>query len=107
MKTDASIRDLMSQSSQLLDKSTCIISFGGGLVSNVAGYWAGTQYRGLPFVEVSTTLLHFTDAALSLKQRINCEVPISVRSLIATNQLGVYEAPAFLWGDTRLLAGLP
>src|SRR5947209_3900892 len=107
MKTDTSIRELMSKSSQLLDKSTCIISFGGGLVSNVAGYWAGTQYRGLPFVEVSTTLLHLTDAALSLKQGINCEVPASGGSLIAKNQLGVYKAPAFVWGDTRLFEGLP
>jgi 3-dehydroquinate synthetase len=52
-------------------RRTHIVSFGGGMVSNVAGMVAGLVFRGLPLVHVPTTLLAQIDAALSRKQAVN------------------------------------
>src|SRR5579884_1194562 len=98
-KTLSTIEQLADDAADILDKSTCIVSLGGGLVSNLAGLWAHLQYRGLPFVAVHTTLLGLQDVAPSLKQGVNnCK---------GKNQFGAYQAPAFVWGDATLFDTLP
>lgn len=80
-------------------KASVVIALGGGLAGNVAGFLAGTLYRGIRFVHVPTTLLAASDSVLSLKQGIN--------SRRGKNHVGLFYAPAFVWSNLDFLQTLP
>jgi 3-dehydroquinate synthetase len=65
-----------------MDTHTVVVSVGGGSVSNLAGFIAGTYKRGIEFVSFPTTLLAMTDACISYKQALNTEY--------GKNQIGCY-----------------
>lgn len=79
--------------------ASCIIALGGGLVANVAGFLAATQFRGLRLVHLPTTLLSMADVMPSLKQGVNTRA--------GKNHLGAYKAPEFVWNDLSYLRRLP
>lgn len=79
--------------------ASCIIALGGGLVANVGGFLAATQFRGLPLVHIPTTLLSMADVMPSLKQGVNTRA--------GKNHLGAYKAPEFVWNDLSYLRHLP
>jgi 3-dehydroquinate synthase len=54
-----------------IDKRSIIISLGGGVVNNIAGFLAATIYRGIGLVHIPTTLLAQNDAAIGIKQGVN------------------------------------
>ncbi|KAJ8598139.1 hypothetical protein CTAYLR_007404 [Chrysophaeum taylorii] len=54
-----------------VDKRSCIVSLGGGVVNNICGYLASSIYRGLALVHVSTTFMGQVDAAIDFKQAVN------------------------------------
>lgn len=54
-----------------VDKKSYIISFGGGLVNNIAGFVSSTLFRGLNLIHFPTTLLAQVDAAIDFKQAVN------------------------------------
>lgn len=68
-----------------IDSKVTIISIGGGSVSNIAGFIAGTFKRGVAFITVPTTLLSMVDACISYKQAINTPG--------GKNQIGCYKVP--------------
>ncbi|MBD2257272.1 iron-containing alcohol dehydrogenase [Pseudanabaena sp. FACHB-2040] len=68
-----------------IDKYSSIVSFGGGVVNNLAGFIASTLYRGIQLVHIPTTLLSQADAAVDVKQAIN--------STFAKNSIGSYYPP--------------
>lgn len=68
-----------------IDKFSTIVSFGGGVVNNLAGFIASTLYRGVQLVHIPTTLLSQADAAVDVKQAIN--------SSFAKNSIGSYYPP--------------
>lgn len=53
------------------DKQCLIINFGGGVISDLGGFVASTFQRGIPFINVPTTLLAMIDAAIGGKNGIN------------------------------------
>jgi 3-dehydroquinate synthase len=53
------------------DKNSLIINFGGGKVSDLGGFVASTYQRGIPFINIPTTLLGMIDAAIGGKNGIN------------------------------------
>ena len=53
------------------DKNSLIINFGGGKVSDLGGFVASTYQRGIPFVNIPTTLLAMIDAAIGGKNGVN------------------------------------
>jgi 3-dehydroquinate synthetase len=79
--------------------ASVVIALGGGLVANVAGYWAASQFRGIRLVQVPTTLLSMADVMPSLKQGVNTSR--------GKNHLGTYYAPTFVWNDLAYLQYLP
>jgi 3-dehydroquinate synthase len=53
------------------DKNSLIINFGGGKVSDLGGFVASTYQRGIPFINIPTTLLAMIDAAIGGKNGVN------------------------------------
>jgi 3-dehydroquinate synthase len=80
-------------------RSDVIVSVGGGAVSDVAGFVAGTWLRGVRIVHVPTTLLGMVDAAVGGKTAIN--------TAEGKNLVGVFHPPAGVLCDLDLLATLP
>jgi shikimate kinase/3-dehydroquinate synthase len=54
-----------------LDRRSAIVALGGGVVGDLAGFVAATLYRGIPVVQVPTTIVAMTDAAIGGKTAID------------------------------------
>nr|MDP9115539.1 iron-containing alcohol dehydrogenase [Acidobacteriota bacterium] len=53
------------------DRSSAVVAFGGGIVTDVAGFLAAVFMRGIPVIQVPTTLLAQVDAAVGGKTGVN------------------------------------
>lgn len=81
-----------------LDRNSCIIAFGGGAVGDLAGFVAATYMRGIPFIQVPTTILAH-DSAVGGKVAINHE--------LGKNMIGAFYQPEAVFYDMRFLESLP
>src|SRR5581483_5031702 len=54
-----------------LDRSTPVVALGGGVIGDMAGFAAATILRGIPFIQVPTTLLAMVDASVGGKTGVN------------------------------------
>lgn len=82
-----------------LTRADCVVSVGGGVVSDLAGFVAASYHRGVPVVHVSTTLLGQIDAAIGGKCGVNLPE--------GKNLVGVFWQPAAVVCDVDTLDGLP
>jgi 5-deoxy-5-amino-3-dehydroquinate synthase len=82
-----------------LTRRDAVVSVGGGVVSDLAGFLAASYHRGVPVVHVSTTLLGQIDAAIGGKCGVNLPE--------GKNLLGAFKQPAAVICDTSTLATLP
>tara|TARA_Y100001970_G_scaffold104742_1_gene131112 strand:+ start:2117 stop:3220 length:1104 start_codon:yes stop_codon:yes gene_type:complete len=81
------------------NREDCIISFGGGITGDVAGFASSTFKRGLKFINIPTTLLAQVDSSIGGKTGINNEY--------GKNQIGSFYQPDLVISDTDLLYSLP
>ena len=81
------------------DRATTVVAFGGGVVGDIAGFAAATYLRGVPVVQVPTTLLAQVDAAIGGK--------VGVNHAQGKNLIGAFHPPALVVADPLLLATLP
>ncbi len=81
-----------------LDKRSFIISLGGGVVNNIAGFLASTLYRGVGLIHVPTNTMSQVDAAIDFKQAVN--------SSKGKNLLGSYYPASFIVIDPETLSTL-
>jgi 3-dehydroquinate synthase len=81
------------------DRATTIVAVGGGVVGDTAGFAAATYLRGIPVVQVPTTLLAQVDSAIGGKVGVNLAA--------GKNLIGAYHQPAAVVIDPELLATLP
>ncbi len=79
-------------------RNTVILAFGGGAVGDLAGFVASTFMRGVPFVQVPTTILAH-DSAVGGKTAINHP--------LGKNMIGTFYQPIAVVYDTRFFATLP
>jgi len=99
-KSFASFHDLIERLlASGLDRRTGVIAFGGGVVGDLAGFAAAVALRGLPFVQVPTTLLAQVDSSVGGKTGINTGH--------GKNLVGAFHQPRAVLCDTALLATLP
>lgn len=76
-----------------------IVALGGGAVGDLAGFVAATYMRGVPFVQVPTTLLAQVDAAIGGKTAVNLPE--------GKNLVGAYHQPVAVIADVATLSTLP
>jgi 3-dehydroquinate synthase len=81
------------------DRQTPIIALGGGVVGDLAGFAAAVYQRGVPFVQVPTTLLAQVDSSVGGKTAINHPR--------GKNMIGAFYQPLMVVSDVATLASLP
>lgn len=81
------------------DRSTVIVALGGGKVGDLAGFVAATWLRGVPLVQVPTTVLAMVDSAVGGKVAVNLPQ--------GKNLAGAFHQPRLVWIDAATLASLP
>ena len=93
------IRILNFLSQNQYTRSDCIIALGGGVVGDLAGFSAATYLRGIPYIQVPTTLLAMVDSSVGGKTGIDLPV--------GKNLAGAFYQPKAVICDTDLLYSLP
>jgi 3-dehydroquinate synthase len=81
------------------DRSAVVVALGGGVVGDLAGFVAATWLRGVPFVQVPTTLLAMADASVGGK--VGVDLPRG------KNLVGAFHQPRLVWMDLATLRSLP
>ncbi|BCK86337.1 3-dehydroquinate synthase [Sideroxyarcus emersonii] len=81
------------------ERSTPLIALGGGVIGDITGYAAATYLRGVPFIQIPTTLLSQVDSSVGGKTGINHP--------LGKNMIGAFYQPRVVLADTATLGTLP
>ena len=81
------------------ERGHCIVSLGGGMAGDLAGFVAATYLRGMALVHVPTSLLAMVDASLGGK--------VAVDLPAGKNLVGAFHQPRLVFSDARMLTTLP
>ncbi len=99
-KNFATFEWLMNQLLALkVDRKTTIIALGGGVVGDLAGFAASVLLRGVPFIQIPTSLLAQVDSSVGGKTAINASV--------GKNLIGSFYQPQLVLADSDVLKTLP
>ena len=81
-----------------LGRDCVVVALGGGVVGDLAGFAASTYMRGVPVVQVPTTLLAMVDSSVGGKTGVNLAA--------GKNLVGTFKQPRYVCADTATLATL-
>ncbi len=81
------------------ERSTTLIALGGGVIGDLTGYAAATYLRGVPFIQIPTTLLSQVDSSVGGKTGINHS--------LGKNMIGAFYQPQLVLADIDTLKTLP
>ena len=81
------------------ERSTTLIALGGGVIGDLTGYAAATYLRGVPFIQIPTTLLSQVDSSVGGKTGINHP--------LGKNMIGAFYQPQLVLADIDTLNTLP
>jgi 3-dehydroquinate synthase len=82
-----------------VDRRTIVLALGGGVVGDTAGFLAATLLRGLPWIQLPTTLLAQVDSSVGGKVGINHP--------LGKNMIGAFHQPALVLAELKTLKTLP
>ncbi|MCF6436530.1 3-dehydroquinate synthase [Pseudoalteromonas sp. MMG022] len=80
-------------------RDTCLIALGGGVIGDLTGFVAACYQRGVPFIQIPTTLLSQVDSSVGGKTAVNHP--------LGKNMIGAFYQPKAVFIDTESLATLP
>jgi len=81
------------------DRKTTLLALGGGVIGDMVGFAASTYQRGIPFIQLPTTLLAQVDSSVGGKTAINHP--------LGKNMIGAFYQPKLVVIDTATLSSLP
>ncbi|BCM26067.1 3-dehydroquinate synthase [Methyloradius palustris] len=81
------------------ERNTTLIALGGGVIGDLTGYAAATYLRGVPFIQIPTTLLAQVDSSVGGKTGINHP--------LGKNMIGAFYQPQVVLADIETLKTLP
>lgn len=84
---------------RIADRRTVVLALGGGVVGDLAGYFAATLMRGVPYVQLPTSLLAMVDSSVGGKVAIN--------HAAGKNLIGAFHQPAAVICELDVLRTLP
>ena len=82
-----------------LDRSSWVFALGGGVVGDLAGFVAAIYYRGIPYIQIPTTIVSQVDSSVGGKTGVNAAG--------GKNLIGAFHQPRLVVADTDTLATLP
>lgn len=82
-----------------LDRSSSLFALGGGVVGDLAGFVAAIYYRGIPFLQLPTTVVSQVDSSVGGKTGVNASG--------GKNLIGAFHQPRLVIADTDTLSTLP
>jgi len=82
-----------------LDRSSTLVALGGGVVGDLAGFVAAIYYRGIPFMQVPTTVVAQVDSSVGGKTGVNAQ--------LGKNLIGSFHQPLVVVADPQALKTLP
>lgn len=82
-----------------LERRSPVIALGGGVIGDMAGFVAATYMRGIPYIQVPTTLLSQVDSSVGGKTGVN--------HILGKNMIGLFYQPSLVWIDLKTLSTLP
>ena len=100
LKTLQTAADLFTRLAQFgADRQSVLCAFGGGVVGDIGGFVAATYMRGIPFVQIPTTLLAMVDSSIGGKTGVNHD--------LGKNLIGAFYPPRAVCADITFLRSLP
>jgi 3-dehydroquinate synthase len=82
-----------------LDRKGAVFALGGGVIGDLAGFVASIHYRGIPVIQIPTTVVAQVDSSIGGKTGVN--------SSLGKNLIGTFHQPRLVISDTALLDTLP
>lgn len=82
-----------------LDRLSALLALGGGVIGDITGFAASTYMRGIPYIQIPTTLLAQVDSSVGGKTGVNHR--------LGKNMIGTFWQPSIVWIDTDTLKTLP